>query len=189
MDAYDRYPTEFCENSFIYKIVKRKALSNCTLVVASCPHALAFLRRKATVRVCILGFTEIEQKQQFVEETLKDQPQNIREVTQFLECDSTISALCSVPFYMVSLLFLYNLGILFSTSSTVLYNHLVCLTICKHLAKHGHSFENKTYDLTNLPTPYNSIIIELCKLSLESLRSKTNMIFSLTDLKTPVQLL
>ena len=153
------------------------------LVVASCPHASASLRRKATERVYILGFIEIEQKQQFVEETLKDRPQNIREVTQFLESDSTINALCSVPFYMVAMLFLYNLGILFSTSSTVLYNNLVCLTICQHLAKHGHSFENKTYDLTNLPTPYNSIIMELRKLSLVSLRSRTNMIFSLIDLK------
>ena len=184
LDAFDRYPAELCKSSFIYKLVKRKALPNCTLVAASCPHASACLRRKATVRVYILGFTEKEQKQQFVEEALKDQPQNIREVTQFLEHDSTLNTLCSIPFSMAALLFLYNLEeILFSTNRTALYNRLVCIIICRHLAKYGHSFENKTYDLSNLPTPYNSIIIELCKLSLESLRSKTNMIFSLTDLK------
>ena len=40
LDAFDRYPAE---DSFIYTLVKCKALPNCTLVVASCPHASAYL--------------------------------------------------------------------------------------------------------------------------------------------------
>ena len=59
-DGFDEFPTELQKKSFISKILNRKALPHFALVLSSRPHATAHLRELATVRVDILGFTEIE---------------------------------------------------------------------------------------------------------------------------------
>ena len=103
----DEYPEELQKNSLIADILKRKVLPYCALVVSSRPHATVHLRERATVRVDILGFTEVE-RNQFIQQALKEQPQSIKELTQYLEDHFTISSLCVVPFNMVVLLFLYK---------------------------------------------------------------------------------
>ena len=171
------------ENSFISKIMKRKVLPNCVLVVSSLPHASARLRQEATVTVCLLGFT-MEQKKQFIKQALKNQTQHITEVTQYIEQNSTISDLCWIPFNMAVLLYLYKHGMLFPNSSAKLCNHFISLTLCRHLAKHGHSFEHNTYDLSNLPASCDKVFLQLCKLSLENVqREEMKMIFTLDEIK------
>ena len=59
-DGFDEFPEALQKNSLIADILKRKVLPFCALVVSSRPHATAHLREQATVRVDILGFTEIE---------------------------------------------------------------------------------------------------------------------------------
>ena len=109
-DGFDEFPETLQKDSLIADILKRKMLPYCTLVVSSRPHATAHLRERATVRVDILGFTEIK-RNQFIQQALKEQPQSIKELTQYLEDHFTISSLCVVPFNMVVLLFLYKQGI------------------------------------------------------------------------------
>ena len=72
-DGFDELPTELQKSSLITKILNRKVLPHCALVVSSRPHATVHLRERATVRVDILGFTEVERKQ-FIQQTLKEQP-------------------------------------------------------------------------------------------------------------------
>jgi len=180
-DGFDELPVEFYKNSLISKILNRKLLPGCGIVVSSRPHASVHLRQQATVRVDIFGFTKIEQEQ-FIQQALKEQPQNITELTQYLEHHFTISSLCVVPFNMVILLFLYKQGISLPNNSTELYNHFICLTICRYLAKCGHPLDNTITDLTNLPDPCNKIIQQLSKLSLEALNNK-KLIFTLDEVK------
>ena len=59
-DGFDEYPEKLRENSLIADILKRKVLPYCALVVSSRPHATVHLRERSTVRVDILGFTEVE---------------------------------------------------------------------------------------------------------------------------------
>ena len=119
LDGFDEFPFELQKTGFIAKILKRKLLPNCALVVSSRPHATEHLREKATVRVDILGFTEIE-RNLFIQQALKEQPQSIKELTQYLEDHFTISSLCVVPFNMVVLLFLYKQGVPLPNNSTEL---------------------------------------------------------------------
>ena len=170
LDGFDEFPVELQENSFVLKLLTRKLLPKCGLVVSSRPHATVYLRERATVRVDILGFTEVEQTQ-FIQQALKEQPQSIKELTQYLDKHFSMRSLCVVPFNMVILLFLYEQGISRTKNSTELYNHLICLTICRHLAKYGHPLDNKITDLTNLPDFCTSIIQQLSKLSLEALNN------------------
>lgn len=185
-DGFDEIPvnSQNNHNSFIFKIIKRKVLPYCALVISSRPHVSLYLRQQATVRVHALGFTEIEQKKQFIEHTLKDQAQDIREVTQYLEHDTTISNLCFSPFNMAVLLFLHDRKLL-PSNPTKLHDtiyYFICIMICRHLAKCDYSLENITYSLTNLPDPYDKIIKQLCKLSFVS-SHKNQKIFTLEEIR------
>ena len=179
-DGFDEYPEALHKNSLIANILKRKVLPCCALVVTSRPHATVHLREQATLRVDILGFTEVEQNQ-FIKQALKEQSQ-IKELTQYLKDHFNISSLCVVPFNMVVLLFLYKQGISLPNNSFQLYNHIICLTICRHLAKYGHPLDNTITDLANLPDSCSKTIQQLSKLSLEALNNN-KLVFTFDEIK------
>ena len=184
-DGYDEYPEMLRKDSLIADILKRKELPHCSLIVSSRPHASVRLREQATVRVDILGFTEAE-REHYIKELMKGQPQKIDELTQYLQGHSTISSLCFVPFNMVVLVYLYKQGIPLPKNSAELYDYFICLTVYRHLAKHGHHLQNSIIDLpklTDLPEPCNRIIRQLSKLSLEALNDN-KLIFTLDEIKT-----
>ena len=167
-DGYDEYPERLWKDSLISDILKREVLPHCGLIVSSRPNASVRLREQATVRVDILGFTEAE-REQYIKESMKGQPQKIDELTQYLQDHSTISSLCFVPFNIVVLVYLYKQGFSLPQTSAELYNYFICLTVRRHLAKHGH--HSNITQLSDLPEPYNKIIQQLSKLSLEALNN------------------
>jgi len=175
-DGFDEYPDALQKNGLIADILKRKILPNCAIVVSSRPHATVHLRQQVTLRVNIWGFAEAE-KSQFIQQALKEQPQSIKELTQYLQHHLSISSLCVIPFNMVLLLFLYKKGISLPRNSAQLYNHFICLIICRHIAKSGQCLENKitSWQLANLPDPYNKIVMQLSKLSLEALKNNKSV--------------
>ena len=180
-DGYDEYPERLRKDSLIADILKRKELPRCGLIVSSRPHASVSLRQKATVRVDILGFTEAE-REHYIKESMKGEPQKIDELTQYLQGHSTISSLCFVPFNLLVLAYLYKQGFCLPKNSAELYNYFICLTICRHLAKHGHRLQGNITKLTDLPEPYNKIIQQLSKLSLEALNDD-KLIFTFEEIK------
>ena len=180
-DGYDEYPERLRKDSLIADILEREVLPRCGLIVSSRPHASVSLRQEATVRVDILGFTEAE-REHYIKESMKGQPQKIDELTQYLQGHSTISSLCFVPFNLVTLVYLYKQGYCLPKNHAELYNYFICLTICRHLAKHGHHLQGNITKLTNLPVPYNKIIQQLSKLSLEALNDD-KLIFTFEEIK------
>ena len=180
-DGYDEYPERLRKDSLIADILKREVLPRCGLIVSSRPHASVSLRQQATVRVDILGFTEAE-REHYIKESMKDQPQKIVELTQYLQAHLTISSLCFVPFNLVVLAYLYKRGFTLPRNSAELYNYFICLTVCRHLAKHGHRLQGNITKLTDLQEPYNKIIQQLSKLSLEALNDD-KLIFTFEEIK------
>ena len=164
----------------VANILKRQVLPHCALVVSSHPHASEHLHKQATIRVDILGFTETEQEH-YIKQTLSDQPHKIEELTQYLHQQPSVDSICFIPFNMAVLLYLYKLGIALPKNSTELYHHFICSTICRHLSKFAKPLTHNITDLTDLPEPYNRIIQQLSKLSLEAL-NKNKLIFTLHEL-------
>ena len=181
LDGYDEYPERLRNDSLVADILAREVLPRCGLIVSSRPHASVSLRQQATVRVDILGFTEAE-REHYIKESMKDQPQKIDELTQYLQGHSTISSLCFIPFNLVVLAYLYKQGYSLPENSAELYNYFICLTIRRHLAKHGHCLQGNITKLTDLPQPYNKIIQQLSKLSLEALNDD-KLIFTFEEIK------
>ena len=178
-DGYDEYPERLRKDSLIADILKREVLPHCGLIVSSRPNASVSLREQATVRIDILGFTEAE-REQYIKESMKGQLQKIDELTQYLQDHSTISSLCFVPFNIVVLVYLYKQGFSLPQTSAELYNYFICLTVRRHLAKHGH--HSNITQLTDLPQPYNRIIQQLSKLSLEAL-NEDKLTFTSDEIK------
>ena len=177
LDGYDEYPEHLQKSSLIADIIKRQVLPLCGLVVSSRPHASHHLREEATIRADILGFTETE-REHYIKQALPDQPHKVEELTQYLHQQPSVDSICFSPFNMVILLYLYKLGIPLPTNATELYRHFICSTISRHLSKFG---KHNITDLTNLPDPYNTIIQQLSKLSLEALNSN-KLVFTLEEI-------
>ena len=180
LDGYDEYPEQLRENSLVADILKRQVLPLCGLVVSSRPHTSVHIREQATIRVDILGFTEIE-REHYITQALPDQPHKIKELTQYLHQQPSVDSICFIPFNMAVLLYLYKLGIVLPRNSTELYHHFICSTICRHLSKLGTPLTHDITDLTYLPEPYNGIIQQLSKLSLEALNNN-KLIFTLPEI-------
>ena len=180
LDGYDEYPEHLRESGLVANILKRKVLPHCGLVVSSRPHASGHLHKQATIRVDILGFTETE-REHYIKQALPDQPHKIEELTQYLHQQPSVDSICFIPFNMVVLLYLYKLGIALPKNSTELYCHFICSTICRHLSKFGSPLAQNITDLSDLPEPYNRIIQELSKLSLQALNNN-KLVFTLHEL-------
>jgi len=178
LDGFDEFPIEFQGNALIPKILKRCVLPKCGLIVSSRPDASKNLRKYATLRVDILGFTKTE-RVNFIKEAL---PHAVNELTKYLEGNLTINNLCFVPFNMVILIYLYKQGIPLPSCSTQLYNYFICLTICRHLAKSGYPLDNSITDLATLPEPCYTVIQQLSKLSLMGLNGN-KLIFTLEEVR------
>ena len=180
LDGYDEIPEELRGNSLIAEILNRQVLPDCGLVVSSRPHASVLLRKQATLRVDILGFTE-EQRKHYIEHSLNDQSQ-IKQLTTYLDQHNIISSLCYLPFYILLLLFLYKQGFPLPNNVTELYNNFICLTIRRNLSKYGNTAKQGIKDINNLPEPYGKFIQQLSNLSLQALH-KNQLIFTLDEIK------
>ena len=170
LDGYDEYPRDLQEASLIADILKRRVLPLCGLVVSSRPHASQHFHKQATIRVDILGFTPTE-REHYIKQALLDQPQKIKELTQYLYQRPSVDSLCFIPFNMVILLYLCKQGFPLPNNTTELYHRFILFTINRHLSKLGNSLSDNITNLTDLPEPYNKIIQQLSKLSLEALNN------------------
>ena len=179
-DGYDEYPEHLQESSLVADILKHRVLPQCGLVVSSRPHASGDFHKQAAIRVDILGFTETE-RENYIKKALPDQPHKIKELTQYLHQQPSIDSICFIPFNMVVLLYVYKLGIALPKNSTELYHHFICSTIKRHLSKLSQPLTQSITELTNLPEPYNRIIQQLSKLSLEALNNN-KLIFTLHEI-------
>ena len=180
LDGYDEYPEHLRDSSLVSEILKRQVLPFCGLVVSSRPHASEHLRTQATIKVDILGFTETE-RERYIEQALQNKPDKIKELTQYLHQQPSIDSICFIPFNMVILLYLYKVGTSLPKNSTELYHHFICFAISRHLSKLGKPLTRDITDLSILPDPYNGIIKQLSKLSMEAL-SSNKLIFTLEEI-------
>ena len=181
LDGYDEFPTDLRENSLIADIVDRQVLPECGLIISSRPHASRHLHNKTTLRVDILGFTETE-REIFIQQSLKKQPQKIQKLTGYLHSHTTISSLCFTPFNMLVLLFLFKQEYPLPSNSTELYSLFICLTINRHLAKSGSTVLQSSTDICSLPDPCGKVIQQLSKLSLNALNDN-QLMFTLEQIK------
>ena len=181
-DGYDEFPESLRKDSLIASILKRNVLPLCGLIVSSRPHASVGLRQQATIKVNILGFADKGRKA-YIEESLKGQPEKIKELIEYLDNHLTINGLCFTPFNMIVLLHLCKVGCPFPSSPVELFNHFILSSIRQNLSKAGHSLDDTIEDLSELPKQYGAIIDKLAELSYSALNDN-KLIFTVDEINS-----
>ena len=167
LDGYDEISKPLQKDGLIGNILKRKTLPHCGLLVSSRPHASEVLQHHITTKVEIVGFVA-EDIKSYINMVLKGQPHKISDLTHHITNQPLFYGNCHVPFNVATLLYLYEHKLPLPKNSTELCNILVCYSISHHLSKYGIHI-NKLADLSE---PYNTIVQQLGKLSLEGLNTK-----------------
>ena len=177
-DGYDEYNSS--SDSIITKILDRKVLPQCRIIVTSRLTASNRLHRLADVRVEVLGFTD-ESKTQYIKQELMDNPNKIDELHSYLNTHTAIKSICYMPMMMTILVYIFKEKGCLPNNSTELYDKFIALTMCHHLQKHNISGE-AFVTLENFPLEYKSVLTDLLKFAFLTLQNKQK-VFSKEDIK------
>ena len=180
-DDFDQFPENLQNDGLMGGILKRQVLPRCGLIVSSHPRASVKLRHEVTIKLHLLGLAE-EERRLYIEESVKGNPQKVKELTEYLESHFIINNLCYVPFVMAALLYLYEQGVPLPSTSADFYHCFICLTIRQHLAKSGHPLTNNNTYFHDLPKPCKEIIKQLAKLSFEAI-DVNKVIFTFEEIR------
>ena len=174
-DGYDELHENLHKDGLICHILNRLELPQCGVIVSSRPHAsINFVCET----IDILGVSKKHRKG-FFKKALSNESQTVSvELLKYLECHSFIYSLCYMPFNIDALVYFAKK---LPHSPYHLYENLICLTVSKHIAKHGHEI-NDGGKITNLREPGKSTVQQLAKLSLNAF-SENQYIFKLEDIK------
>ena len=177
-DGYDEYNSS--SDSIITKILDRKVLPQCRIIVTSRLTAFNRLHRLADIRVGVLGFTD-ESKTQYIKQELVDHPNKINKLRSYLNAHTTIKSICYMPMIMTILVYTFKEKGYLPNNSTELYDKFIALTMCHHLQK--HKISGKAFvTLRNFPTEYQSALTDLSKFAFLTLQNKQK-VFSKEDIR------
>ena len=177
-DGYDEF--DHSSDSLICKILNRKVLPQCRIIVTSRPSASYRLHRIADVRIEVSGFTD-ESKIEYIEQELKNKPNKIKKLQSYLKNNPSLNSLCYMPMMLTILLYVFKEKEKLPNNLTELYSNFVALMISHHLQKQEKS--QKTFvSLQELPPEYNNLVCRLSELAFLTLRDNQK-VFSMEDIQ------
>ena len=177
LDGYDEF--DCSSNSLITGILGRKILPQCRIVVTSRLTTSEKLRKKADVKVQVLGFSD-ESKIQFIKQGLKDHPDKINKLLSYLHDHETINSICYMPMIMTILVYVYKEKGQLPNNSTELYEKFVALTISHHLQKQNKS-DDIYVSLQILPKKCKSFLFSLSQFAFLLFKTRQT-VFSKEDI-------
>ena len=177
-DGFDEFDSS--SNSLITNILGRKVLPQCRIVVTSRLTASDRLHRLADVRVEVMGFTD-ESKMQYIEQELKDYPDEIKKLQFYFDDHPSIKSICYMPMMMTILVYVFKEKGCLPNNPTELYKIFVALTISHYLQKQLKS-EHLFTSVQTLPTGCKAFLTDLSKFAFLTLQSKQK-IFTKEDIE------
>ena len=126
---------ELNQDSFFTRLVNKQILNKARLVITSCPLVSTCLHGKVDKYIEILGFGK-SSKEHFINETLKNYPEKMEKVEQYLQLCPKINAVCYHPLIMtITVLLCVHKDL--SNSTAKMYTKFIMHTICWHLKRKG----------------------------------------------------
>ena len=191
IDGYERCSNQqkYSVDSFVQKIIDRKLLQKCDLVISSCDTASVNLYQCFSCRIEILGFTE-NLKQQYINKALDQNQKNIGELMAYLKEHSFLNSLCYNPLCLSSLVCLFQqsrqfLDIKLPTNQTEIINKITNRIVLSLSGSKEMHFLPLTTAVGSMPKEYQSILNTISKIAFYSLRTK-NIVFKLSDIKSDI---
>ena len=136
LDGFDEISHVKDETDFYQRLLFKEILPLCRIVVTSRPvsSSMTMLQDLASVKVEILGFTK-ENRQIFIENGLKDNPDKLEKLNSYLKTNSVIDQLCYIPFMLSILVCIAKEYNELPKSRTEVYTKFVIYTISKILKR------------------------------------------------------
>ena len=180
IDGYDECPSDSKLKGFVDELVEGKRLPMCMVVITSRPTASLLLRQLVNQRIEILGLAKKEQDQ-YISESLKQSPEKIIRLQEYLKQQPIINSLIYVPLHLAVLLYLFKQDSLPETL-TEMNKYFIIHTIYRHLTK-GRQFPYVKIDkITDLPEPERTIVYQLSKLAYNGL-CDSKLVFTYDEVK------
>ena len=179
IDGYDECPCDSKLKVFVDKLVQKKYLPLCMVVITSRPTASLLLRHLDNQRIEILGLAKKEQDQ-YISESLKGSPEMKIKLQEYLKRQPIINSLIYVPLHLAVLLYLFKQESLPETL-TELNEYFIIHTIYRHLTKQGLE-RLKVTKLIYIPKHILDIIYQLSKLAFKGLQD-SRLVFTYDEVK------
>ena len=169
---------------FLTQIVNRKVscFAQSKLVIMCGPIATDKLQHVADVKVDLLGFID-KSKKAYIQKELQGSPNKIEKLSLFLDENSAINSVCSVPMIMSILVYTFKEVDELPADQAELYEHFIVLTISQYLEKLENNPDFKVLHLQHLPECYQQYVVELSKLAF-TLKEDNKTVCTEEDLKT-----
>ena len=179
IDGYDECPCDSKLKSFVDKLVQKKYLPLCMVVITSRPTGSLSLRQLVNQRIEILGLAKKE-RDQYISESFKGLPEKIIKLKEYLRQQPIINSLIYISLHLAVLLYLFKQDILPETLTEM--NELFILhTIYRYLTKQEPSC-TKVDNLLSLPKYVLNIIYQLSKLAFKGLEGN-QLVFTYDEVK------
>ena len=186
LDGYDEYPEELRKSSFLSNLVNHEVLELqlCNIIITSRPSASACLHKIVDLRVEILGFTK-EHRKSYIMHALKDNPNAIQDLLEYLESSYSVDAYCHIPLSMAILVFLfkesdYDKNQLPTTQTEINYK-FICITIRRFIIRSQQRLLSIT-KFSEVPATHRKILLEISKLAFTALKDD-KIVFSASEIK------
>ena len=181
-DGYDEF-SDNGDESIIIKILNRKILTECKIIITS-RHTASYKllnqdKTDAYVRVEILGFTK-EGREQYIQQELSD-PKKVSKLQSYLDSHPSIETVCYIPMMMTILVYVFKQKEELPADSTNLYETLVAFAICRFYQKLKSVKRFTT--LQDMPQECKTYLISLSKFAFLALQ-KHQTVFSEEDVKS-----
>ena len=180
IDGYDECPSDSKLKDFINELVEGKRLPMCMVVITSRPTASLLLHQMVNQRIEILGLAKKE-RDQYISESLKQSPEKIIKLQEYLKRQPIINSLIYVPLHLAILLYLFKQDSLPETL-TELNEYFIIHTIYRHLTKQRQLVYMKIDKITDLPEPELTIVYQLSELAYNGL-CDSKLVFTYDEMK------
>ena len=180
IDGYDECPCDSELKGFVDKLVQKKFLPLCMVVITSRPTASLILRYLVDQRIEIIGLAEKEQEQ-YISESLKGLPTIKIKLQDYLKQHPTINSLLYVPLHLAILIYLFKQDRLPETL-TEMNEFFIIHTIYRHLTKQRQLSFMKIDKIADLPEPELTIVYQLSKLAYKGL-CNSQLVFTYDEMK------
>ena len=179
-DGWDELSEQLRQSSLAARIIHRKQLDQCSIIVTSRSYASSSLLKMDTLsrHVQVIGFSKEEISTVIIQtlQSIKDSQLAVKLIND-LEVRNDVQSLCYVPLVCSMVILVYKEeGGHLPTTLTQLYENFILQTMRRHVEKHDIN-PYTLGSLSSLPSQLAKPLQEMCQLAYANL-ANTRMTFS-----------
>lgn len=185
-DGWDELPPQQKgKASFLCRIILRKVLPLCSVIITSRPYASQWLRKPDVTNrnVEILGLTA-QQVDECIREKLKNIPKAAESLLEKLAIRSNLKTLCYVPMNLSIILYIYSIRLELPDTLTGVYSLFIINALLRYLQNYDPHMEPimELRSRDDLPLPVKEMYQALCFLAYNGLLNDKT-VFSKAELE------